>query len=111
MDRLIGRWRIVEMDDWDRDALDLVGPAYIELTRDRRGSFGFSVVEGSLDAKTVDGAQPPKLEFTWEGNDEGTAVSGRGWVELEPDGSLRGHMFFHLGDDAVFRAVTAGEND
>lgn len=24
-------WRIVEMDLWDRDAIDLVGPGFIEL--------------------------------------------------------------------------------
>lgn len=26
MARLTGRWRIVEMSNWDRDAIDLVGP-------------------------------------------------------------------------------------
>jgi hypothetical protein len=26
-----GKWRIAEMDLWDREALDLVGPAFIEF--------------------------------------------------------------------------------
>ncbi len=29
--KLVGRWRIQEMDVWDGDALDLVGPAFIEF--------------------------------------------------------------------------------
>ena len=31
---LKGRWRIVEMELWDEDAIDLVGPAFIELRDD-----------------------------------------------------------------------------
>jgi len=29
-------------------------------------------------------------------------------VVLEEDGSLRGHIFIHLGDDSGFRATRAG---
>jgi hypothetical protein len=43
--------------------------------------------------------------MTWDGTDEGDRVSGRGWAQLEPDGSLRGHISFHAGDDSGFRAV------
>jgi hypothetical protein len=35
--------------------------------------------------------------------DEGDDVSGRGWVVLNPDGTLEGHIYFHLGDDSAFR--------
>jgi len=45
------------------------------------------------------------VEFTWEGNDESDPASGRGWAALEEDGSLRGHIYFHLVDDSGFRAV------
>ena len=31
---LIGRWRIVEADLWDRDYLDMVEPAYLEIGGD-----------------------------------------------------------------------------
>ena len=41
-----GRWRIVETELWDSDALDLVGPAFIEFGEDRAGSFGFIAVQG-----------------------------------------------------------------
>ena len=42
------------------------------------------------------------MEFSWEGNDECHPASGRGWAVLEEDGSLRGRIFFHLGDDSGF---------
>ena len=46
----------------------------------------------------------PGVEFSWEGNDESDPASGRGWAVLEENGSLRGRIFFHLGD-AGFTAV------
>jgi hypothetical protein len=103
--RLSGCWRIVEMDVWDREAIDLVGPAFIEFDSKGNGALGFIAVEGVLDARRSMSGDRPRLDFSWEGNDEGHPVSGRGWVELEPDGALRGHIFFHLGDDSAFRAV------
>jgi len=102
------RWRIVEMDLWDGDALDLCGPAFIELAGRRTGSLGFIAVEGSVDWRPVDHDGRPGAEFSWEGFDEDAPASGRGWVVLEEDGSLRGHIFIHLGDDSGFRATRAG---
>jgi hypothetical protein len=49
----------------------------------------------------------PCVEFTWEGSDECDPASGRGWAVLEEDGSLRGHIYFHLGEDSGFQAVRA----
>jgi hypothetical protein len=42
----------------------------------------------------------------WDDSDE---VSGRGWAALDDDGSLQGHLYFHLGDDSGFRAVRFGQ--
>ena len=39
--RLIGRWRIVEADLWDRAYLDLVRPADAERSLTRRGEIAF----------------------------------------------------------------------
>jgi uncharacterized protein YndB with AHSA1/START domain len=102
---LIGRWRILEMDLWDRDALDLVAPAYVEFGPNGWGSFGFIAVKGALDGRYADVDGRARVEFTWEGDDEGDARSGRGWAELQRDGSLRGRFFFHAGDDSGFVAV------
>ena len=102
---MTGSWRIVEMDLWDRETIDLVGPAFIELNADGTGRFRFIAVEGYLDCRYAERGDLPKVEFTWEGHDEGDHASGRGWAQLETDGSLRGHIFFHAGDDSGFRAV------
>ncbi len=102
---LTGRWRILEMDLWDRDALDLVGPAFIKFSRDGTGSFGFIAVQGWMDCRQAEIDGLPGVEFTWDGADEGDQVSGRGWATLQDDGSLHGHIYFHLGDDSGFRAA------
>lgn len=106
--RAAGRWRIVEMDLWDRDAIDLVGPAFIELRVDGSGDFRFIAVNGQLDCRSLESADQPRIEFTWVGSDEGDPTSGRGWAQLESDGSLRGHIFFHGGDDSGFRGIPHG---
>jgi hypothetical protein len=43
-------------------------------------------------------------EFSWEGLDEGTPASGRGWVAFGTAGRLVGHFFIHKGDDSGFVA-------
>jgi hypothetical protein len=60
---------------------------------------------GSTDWREVQRDGLPGAEFSWEGSDEGDQASGRGWGVLEEDGSLRGRIFFHLGDDSSFTAV------
>lgn len=103
--RIAGKWRIVEMDLWDREAIDLLGPAFIEFSVDGEGSFRFIAVEGYLDCRQAEHGEGAGVEFTWEGFDEGDRVSGRGWARVETDGSLSRHIFFHAGDDSAYRAV------
>jgi hypothetical protein len=45
--QLVGRWRIVEADLWDRDYLDLVESAYIEIGTGGRGELAFGVVNAT----------------------------------------------------------------
>jgi hypothetical protein len=101
---LKGRWRIVEMELWDEDAIDLVGPAFIELRDDDQGSFRFIAVEGWMDVRDVERDGRPGIEFSWDGNDEMDPASGRGWATVAADGMLEGRIFFHMGDDSWFRA-------
>lgn len=105
---LVGRWRITEMDLWDLEDIDLIEPAFIEFSLDGTGHFRFVAVQGYMDTRPGSTHERSRIEFTWEGDDEGDRVNGRGWATLEPDGSLRGHIYFHLGDDSGFRAVRAG---
>jgi len=104
-EKIVGKWRIVEMELWDRDALDLVGPAFIEFDKKDTGRFGFIAVTGWLDCRhsLVDGR--PGVEFSWEGDDDNDRASGRGWASLQDDGSLRGHIYFHMGNDSGFIAT------
>jgi hypothetical protein len=101
---IIDRWRITEMDNWDQEAVDLVRPGFIEFDDDRLGELGFIAVTGGLDCRDADRDGRPGVEFSWQGSDEGDDVCGRGWAALNPDGTLEGHIYFHLGDDSAFRA-------
>jgi hypothetical protein len=102
---LVGRWRIVAMELWDADAIDLVGPGFIEFGRDRLGRLGFIAVQGQVDWREVVRDGRPGVEFTWEGGDDGDPVTGRGWAVLTGDDTMDGRIFFHLGDDSGFQAV------
>ena len=102
---VVGRWRIVDMELWDQDAVDLVAPGFIKFETERMGSFGFIAVQGSMHWREARREGRPGAEFSWEGFDEGDPASGRGWAALEPDGSLSGRLYFHLGDDSGFHAA------
>lgn len=99
---LTGRWRIIEMDLFDAADLDLLGPAFIELRRDRTGTFQFLAVEGEMDCRAIKSDGRVGVEFSWEGSDDDHPVSGRGSAFVNEDGSLAGHIFIHTGDDTGF---------
>jgi hypothetical protein len=94
-----GKWRIVEMPDYEADFPDMMGPAYI-LFGKSGGEFAFGCVTGAIYG-TADG---DAVEFTWSGNDEMDEASGDGWAELQPDGTLEGQICFHGSDEADFIA-------
>jgi hypothetical protein len=77
-----GRWRIVEMDVWDKDFLDLVETAHLTFKGATDGEIAFGALNGFLDVRygTRDGSAC--AEFSWEGNDENDPASGRGWLSL-----------------------------
>ena len=97
---LLGKWRIVEMELWDADFVDLVEPAYIAFDRQGRGEFVFGAVRGTLHCRYGPGI----VGFTWQGFDEMDPVSGAGEAELDEDGLLTGELRFHDGDDSTFKA-------
>jgi hypothetical protein len=70
MTSVTGRWRITEMDMWDREAIDLVPPGFIEFTGDGYGRLGFIAVEGELDCHDVARDGRPGVEFSGQGHDE-----------------------------------------
>jgi hypothetical protein len=97
---LLGKWRIVAADLWDRDYLDLVEPACITFGEGGRGEFAFGAVHGDMELEYAASI----IFFTWAGFDEMDDVSGSGSAELDDDGTLEIELSFHLGDDATLKA-------
>lgn len=95
-----GTWRIVSMEGWDQDYVDMEVPAYIAFEKNNLGEFQFGLVQGQTDYRIND----KRVEFTWSGVDENDGVSGRGFAEIA-QGELLGHIYIHSGDDSAFRAV------
>lgn len=93
------------MEVWDREAIEILGPAFIEFGTHGSGRFRFIAVQGWMDCRYGQRDGHSYVEFTWDGDDEGDRASGRGWAVLDRDGSLRGHIYLHLPDDSEFRAV------
>ena len=98
--KLIGRWRIVQADIWERDHLDLCGPAMMTITDHGRGEIAFGALQAGLDIEY----SRSSVGFTWEGFDEMDEVSGDGSAELLDDGSIEIEFAYHNGDEAVLKA-------
>ena len=97
--RLIGRWRIVESDLWDRANLDLCGPATLTIT-----AQGGEIPFGALEAiREVEYARD-SIGFRWNGCEEGDQVEGEGPAKLLDDGTIAIEFAYHNGDEAVLKA-------
>ena len=99
-----GNWHIYEMEMWDEDYFNMDTQAYIEIRNNRSGSFQFGLVYGDLDGEVTKTDAKSRFEFTWEGFDEGTPMSGSGWLELKKNNEIRGLIKIHLGDSSKFKA-------
>jgi hypothetical protein len=100
---LLGRWRIVEADLWERDHLDLVEPATMTIRANGHGEIAFGALQASLDLEY----SHSMVFFTWAGFEEMDEVSGSGSAELLDDGSIEIEFAYHLGDEAVLKAQRA----
>ena len=98
-----GKWRIIEMEMWDQDFIDLETEGHFTFDKDELGSFQFGAVQGQIDYRIEDIGGSERLEFSWEGNDENDLASGRGWVIIEGD-EINGKIYFHMGDSSWFKA-------
>ncbi len=85
--------------------MDLVEPAHITFEGDHDGSTAFVAVNGQLDVRYGSRDGSACAEFSWEGFDDTTPTSGRGWVAFGTAGRLVGHIFIHNGDDSGFVAL------
>jgi hypothetical protein len=92
------------MELWDKEYLDLEGPAHITFDRDRLGSFQFGAVQGRIDYRRVERDGTPAVEFSWEGHNDADPSCGRGWAIIDGD-RITGRLFMHNGDDSAFVAL------
>jgi hypothetical protein len=82
---ILGRWRIVAADQWDREYLDLVEPAFIRFDRDGLHTPARSCSSPSRElTKAMRSAAPGRPNLL------------RTALEIE--------LSFHNGDDAVLKA-------
>lgn len=96
---VLGRWRIVEIEGWDADYIDLLGPGHIQFDPDG-GQIEFGAVQIALECWYGH----DDVTFNFHGSDQGTEVSGAGDADMEDDGTLQGEIRFHNGDDMPFIA-------
>ena len=96
---IIGTWLITESELWDLNYVDPVDMPVIIFKRDKTGDIRFEAFQSTIDWRTTDKAQG-KVEFTFDGFDEGDHVSGRGVATVDEADVLRGRIFYHLGGDS-----------
>ena len=97
--RLIGRWRIVEADLWDRTHLDLCGPAALTITP-QGGEIAFGALEAGLEVEYA----RDSIGLRWLGSDEGDQVEGEGSAELLDDKTIDIEFSYDNGDEALLKA-------
>jgi hypothetical protein len=93
------------MDLLDRDAMDLVGPAYIDVSPGAaQDASRFIAVTGDIDGRHLERDGCPAVVFSWVGMDDCDEASGRGWAIVAPDDTLSGSHLFPCGDDSALHA-------
>lgn len=95
-----GRWRIIWMEMWDQEYVDMEVPGYVAVDVQGDGEFHFGIVHGYFYA------EPGKtyISSEWEGNAEMDEAQGEISAHVE-EGELRGVIEFSNGDESEFRAV------
>jgi hypothetical protein len=97
---IVGKWRLIEMEQWDREFIDLVEPGFISFQKGGQGEMRFGAVNLELDWEMNEAG---KFEFTFTGFDEMTETSGKGSASLTL-GGLVGQIKFHQGEKSGFLA-------
>jgi hypothetical protein len=101
---IAGRWRITHMDEWDQEFVDAEVEGFVRFDPDGGGEFQFGYVHGRMTCEQTERGGKPAVEWSWDGNDEMEPASGRGWVTLQDDDTLKGKLFFNRGDSSGFTA-------
>jgi hypothetical protein len=108
MRQFAGKWRIVEMEVWGQDYVDMEVPGFIHIGSDGIGQFQFGLVSGDIDGRVEECGDMFRFDFSWSGRDERDPACGRGWAVIE-NSELCGRIYLHLADDSAFRAIKTKE--
>ena len=106
MNEFVGKWRIIHMEVWSQDSVDLMVDGYFEFFTNGQGQFAFCAVEGNMDI--VVNTRIPELEFSWESTDDYDHVSGRGKIEFKTPFKGEGILWIHNGDSSTFSITRMG---
>ena len=103
----VGKWHITKMSEWDNDYVNEEVQAFIAIEKSGSGEFHFGLVQGSMygDFDKCDGHLI--YDFTFDGSDECDPANGDGWMKVNPDGTAKGEIRFHMGDKSTFLAKRA----
>ncbi len=104
--KYIHKSRIIKMEHWDKDYIDLVVPGYIYFDKDGLGEFQFGVVRGFIDCRIEKYSEFERIEFSWDGENETDSACGRGWAVIK-ENQLHGRLYIHNSDDSWFIAEMA----
>ena len=98
---ITGHWRIIWMEEWDQDYIDLVDPGFIKISSDGSGEFLFGVVSGGFHIN------PNAVHFhsNWEGSMECDEARGSIDGNINQDGKLVGSISFWDGDESEYQAI------
>jgi len=100
--KFVGTWRITQLQGYDAEYIDLCGPAKLSISGSGGCPMHFGAIEIILDCKTDD-LDERVLRFSFEGQDEGDPICGRGYCLVEGN-EMTGRLFRHLGDEFSFKA-------
>ena len=100
----LGKWKLVEVDEWAEADLDEYEPAMFEIRTGGEGSFNFLVVHAEIDWEEDEPEDYSLISFCWAGDDDGHEEFGRGWAVAD-DNEMTGEIVIFKGDRYRFRAV------
>lgn len=96
---LKGTWKIIRMEMWDQEFIDLEVLGHVTFEDRGRGHFQFGCV-GFFGWS----AEDAHVDSCWEGSDEMDEAHGEICAEIK-GGELHGAIEFFNGDESEFRAV------
>jgi len=78
-------------------------PGHITIQANGGGSLQFGAIDAEIDSRVEVLGGSERLEFSFEGEDEGDPVCGRAWAKIKGR-EMTGRIYFHMGDDSGFTA-------